>query len=70
MRDVLPHTERQTSLIAVTSFCIIISTFAVILRLLARRQFHIKLWWDDYIAVIALVRLPLSRRGRSQQRLD
>lgn len=49
------YNTHQVQLIYVTSFCLISSTFAVGLRLLARRQFGIKLWWDDYIAVIALV---------------
>lgn len=52
-----PFNTRQKNLIAVTAFCIIISTIAVALRLLARRQFHVNLWWDDYVAVIALVGL-------------
>lgn len=50
-----PYNSRQHNLVAVTTFCIIIATIAVALRLLARRQFHVKLWWDDYVAVIALV---------------
>ena len=49
------YNRHQVQLIYVTSFCLISSTLAVGLRLLARRKFGIKLWWDDYIAVLALV---------------
>lgn len=49
------YNSHQVQLIYVTSFCLISSTFAIALRILARRQFGIKLWWDDYIAVLALV---------------
>lgn len=51
----LPYNTRQRYLVAVTAFCITIATIAVALRLIARRQFHVNLWWDDYVAVIALV---------------
>lgn len=51
----LPYNDRQNQLIVVTSFCLIVSTIAVVLRLIARRQFSIKLWWDDYICIVALV---------------
>ncbi|MCJ1265139.1 hypothetical protein MMC22_005014 [Lobaria immixta] len=49
------YNSHQVQLIYVTSFCLISSTLAVGLRLLARRKFGIKLWWDDYIAVLALI---------------
>lgn len=49
------YNSHQVQLIYVTSFCLISSTLAVSFRLLARRKFGIKLWWDDYIAILALV---------------
>lgn len=59
------YNSRQRSLTAVTSFCIIVSTLAAGLRLYARRKLHIKFWWDDSIAVVALVSLATwSRLGR------
>lgn len=58
-----PYTGRQRQIIGVCSFCLVISTAAVALRLTARRQFGIKLWWDDYITVVALVDQCLSNDG-------
>lgn len=59
-----PYTLRQQQLIAVSSFCIVISTIAVGLRLAARHQFRIKLWWDDYMCIVALVGMKLVRVTR------
>ena len=50
-----PLNSRQRQLVIATSFCLALSTLAVALRLIARRKFGIKLWWDDYICVLALV---------------
>lgn len=65
-----PFNDRQRNLIAVTTFCIIISTVAVALRLLARRTFNVNLWWDDYVAVIALVGFPSLLASLLHQRTD
>lgn len=54
------YTARQKQLLGVCIFCLIISTLAVILRLLTRRLFDAKLWWDDYIVVLALVFASLA----------
>lgn len=52
-----PYTARQQQLLAVTSFCLVVSTIAVAFRLVARHQFGVKLWWDDYMCMIALVNI-------------
>lgn len=56
-KNTTDYNDHQIQLIAVTSFCLISSTLAVILRLIARRQFAIKLWWDDYACIVALAGL-------------
>ncbi len=47
--------NRQVQLIAVTSTCLALSTVAVILRLLVRSSSSATFWWDDWVAVLALV---------------
>ena len=47
--------NRQVQLIAVTSTCLALSTIAVILRLLVRWSSSATFWWDDWVAVLALV---------------
>ena len=46
---------RQVHLIAVTSACLVLSTVVVALRLLVRWSSAAILWWDDWVAVLALV---------------
>lgn len=58
-----PYTNRQQQLLAITSFCLIISTIAVGFRLVARHQFGVKLWWDDYMCIVALVNTNRSDDG-------
>ena len=65
-----PYNPRQKNLVAVTTFCIVIATIAVALRLLARRQLNVNLWWDDYVAVIALVGLPSLFAGLLRRRTN
>lgn len=48
-------TDRQSSLVIVAVVCIVAPTIAVSLQLLSRRLCHVKLWWDDYFAVAAMV---------------
>lgn len=50
------YNRRQQNVLGVVCFGMVVSTLAVGLRLLARRYLHVKLWWDDYLAVLALVR--------------
>lgn len=47
--------DRQLQLIAFTSTCLVLSTLAVVLRLLVRWFSPANLWWDDWITVLALV---------------
>lgn len=49
--------NRQVQIIAVTSTCLVLSTVAVVLRLLVRWSSAAVLWWDDWVAVLALVGL-------------
>lgn len=46
---------RQLRLFVATGLCMGISTVVVGLRLLGRRLIGVKLWWDDCVAVLALV---------------
>lgn len=48
-------TSRQSSLVVVAIVSIIAPTVAVGLRLLSRRLVRASLWWDDYLAILALV---------------
>lgn len=65
--EVSHYTSRQNLLLGVTSAGIAVSTLAVALRLIARRYLHVKLWWDDYLAVLTLVRTHFSYRENSDQ---
>lgn len=47
--------DRQLQLIAFTSTCLVLSTLAVVLRLLVRWFSPANFWWDDWTAVLALV---------------
>jgi hypothetical protein len=56
----MAHTPRQQAIIGASSSLIILSTLAVVLRVLATRiatgrsAVH-KLWWDDGFAFLALI---------------
>lgn len=56
------YTSRQNLLLGVTGFGLALSTLAVSMRLLARRYLHVNLWWDDYLAVLTMVRMSRSRK--------
>lgn len=45
----------QVQLVAVTSTCLLLSTSAVAMRLIVRWSSAAMLWWDDWLAVLALV---------------
>lgn len=47
--------NRQIQLIAVTTTCLILSTSVVVLRFYARWITAAHYWWDDWIAIVALV---------------
>ena len=49
------YTSRQNLLLGVTGAGLVLSTTAVALRLIARRYLHVNLWWDDYLAILAMV---------------
>ncbi|MCJ1462477.1 hypothetical protein MMC07_001079 [Pseudocyphellaria aurata] len=49
------YNERQRELVGVAIFGLIVSTLAVGLRITARRRLKIAIWWDDYLAILALV---------------
>lgn len=47
--------NRQVQLIAITSTSLVLSTLVILLRLLVRWSSVVILWWDDWVAVLALV---------------
>ena len=47
--------ERQRVLIGIASTCMLLSTIAIALRLVVRWSSSAILWWDDWIAILALV---------------
>jgi hypothetical protein len=51
------YTDRQSQLLAAIICCLVLPTLVVGLRLLARLTMKVTLWWDDYCAFAALVRL-------------
>ena len=60
-------TNRQIQVIAVCTTCLTLSTLMMALRLLVRRVIATtNLWWDDWVAILALVYLFLAsgRKGR------
>lgn len=56
------YTSRQSQLLGVTICCMIIPTIVISLRLATRLLVKIRLWWDDYFAFAALVRLGETGR--------
>ena len=60
-------TNRQIQIVAVCTTCLTLSTIAIALRLLVRRLIAIAdFWWDDWVAILALVSLfsAFSREER------
>ena len=49
------HEDRSGELRALFICLIPLSTTAVLLRFLSRRIARTKLWWDDWLTVVALV---------------
>ena len=64
-----PHRQamnvRQIQIVAVCTLCLVLSTAAIILRLLARRISTVKYWWDDGTAILALVSTTSLQTWRS-----
>ena len=54
------YADRGTHLIRVCSVMIALSAIAVALRLTARRLSKVRLRWDDWLVLIALVNHPLA----------
>lgn len=50
------HESQASKLYGVTISLVVAATFAVALRLVARRLSAAKYWWDDWMLVVALVR--------------
>ena len=48
-------------IIVITIILMVLSIIAVILRLAARKVSKVNYWWDDYLAILALVRAPHSK---------
>ncbi|KAL8935221.1 MAG: hypothetical protein Q9216_005531 [Gyalolechia sp. 2 TL-2023] len=49
------HESRQSEIYGGTISLIVLATLSVIVRLIARQRSAAKLWWDDFIIVVALV---------------
>lgn len=49
------YNVQQRDLLGVASFGLFLSTLAVGLRVVARRRLSVALWWDDYLAISALL---------------
>lgn len=64
------YTSRQHLLLGVTGCGLVLSTLAVSLRLIARRYLHVKLWWDDYLAVLAMVHIYRGRNFDQSEHKD
>ena len=64
------YTSRQHLLLGVTGCGLVLSTLAVSLRLIARRYLHVKLWWDDYLAVLTMVRVFCGRNFHQSRYKD
>lgn len=54
------YESRQSEIYGGTISLIVLATLSVVVRLLARQRSAAKLWWDDSIIVIALVRKQAS----------
>lgn len=50
------HESRVSDVYGATISLVVAATFAVALRLTARKISAAKYWWDDWILVLALVR--------------
>ena len=59
--DTDPNASRQPQIIGVACMLLFVSTAAVILRLLFRRNLGLGLWYDDYTITVALVRYSHNR---------
>ena len=46
--------------VGIDAFLIAIASLAIILRLVSRKLSHAGFWWDDWLAVIALVSHSIS----------
>lgn len=57
------YNVQQRDLLGVASFGLFLSTLAVGLRVVARRRLSVALWWDDYLAISALVSITGRRDG-------
>ncbi len=49
------YTRPQKELIIVASLCLVVGTLAVVFRMVSRRLFQAKVWWDDCLCVFGWV---------------
>jgi len=50
------HDDRGPDMVVSNVICISLACVAVLLRLIARRLSKAKIWFDDYMIVVALVK--------------
>lgn len=55
--DTTGYTQRQKTFLGVQIALTVVADLVVILRFVTRRVTNQKLWWDDLLIVLALVRL-------------
>ena len=59
------YADRGPHLVRVCSVMIALSAIAVALRLVSRRLSKVRLWWDDWLILIALVNDPRANFFRT-----
>jgi hypothetical protein len=55
MLTMVTYTPKQRSIIAVAALLSTLATTSTILRFWARARTKQRLWWDDWLAMIALI---------------
>ena len=51
--------DKAPSMLAVFSVFLVLPLIAVSLRFLARRLTRVAFWWDDWLLLVAAVRIPV-----------
>ncbi len=49
------YNRPQKDMVIVISLCMALGTLAVVFRVVSRRLFRAKLWWDDYLCIFGWV---------------
>lgn len=57
-----PNASRVPVIIGVCVTMVVLAILATALRIWARVMTKAKLWWDDWLCIVGLVRLPLPEQ--------